>query len=537
MGGLYTSFLKLKRALQIVYIVNKHAFLRVVTDTGINRKYSHSTPERLRLLIEELGPTYIKFGQIIADRPDIVSEDFRKELKKLQKDTAYFRNETAIKIIESELNTTIGMIFREFDLVPYASASIGQAYVAYLKNGKKVIVKVQRPNIERKIKLDIKLMRHLAKILTRKFPDLAALNIVSMVDSFAETIAMELDYRIEQKNLELFGSMFRCDDTIIIPFGHKEYNTKRVIVMDFIEGMSPDNRAELIRNGIDREHVMRTGADAIFKMILEFGIYHADPHPGNLLITKEGRVAFIDFGMVGVLQTKELNFLADYTIGYTQKDSTLITKSFLTLCDMPYFEHEEDLKFHIHKMLLRNFNDSAMYIESFSRTLQDSLDLVLKYKLQLPPGIFLLVKTMITLEKFSQILEVDINLANIIIPYSKKIANERYSIRRLANTIYDTIAAYVKVVHTLPKDVSEIVYKMKQGKIIHEINIEKSDQFLRSIRQISLRIAYVIVLASLFLGSSILYVFDESMYFGQVVLSVSSVLIILLFLRWIFWKK
>lgn len=543
-ANLYITFLKIKRGSQIIFIIFKHTFLRLFSDPGTrvyhtNKKVktSHTTPQRLRMLIEELGPTYIKFGQIIADRPDIASEEFRIEFKKLQSKTVPFKTETAIAIIEHELNKPLESIFKDFDKAPYASASIGQVYIASLKSGEKVIVKVQRPNIENKIKLDIKLMRHFARLISKKHPNMAALNISSIVDSFSETIISELDYKNEQNNIDLFGYMFKGDCCIVIPKSYPSLTTKRVLVMEYIDGISPDDSKGLERFNINKNIAMKNGAQAAFKMILDYGIYHADPHPGNLFILKNNSIAFIDFGMVGVLRIRELNFLADYTIGYTKKDSLLITKAFLTLCDIKYFEREDDLRFDIHKMLLKNFDHYDLHIENFSQTLRDSLDLVLKYKLSLPPGIFLLVKTMITLEKFSEILGVDINLTDIIMPYSKKIAKERYSTKNLANKIYDTLLDYIHLIQTTPKDMAEIMYKIKQGKIFHEINIENSDTMVTNLRKISLRLSYTIILIGLFIGSSIIFVMNETLFFGKFILYTTYILIILLIIKWIFKRK
>ena len=544
MLNLYVSILKIRRVFQIFWILLKYAFKGMFSQTSSSfytrmnvQHKTVSTPERVRELIEALGPTYVKFGQIVADRPDIVSEKFRIELKKLQSKAVPFPTQAAIVQIEHELRNNIGFYFKEFDLVPLAAASIGQVYAATLKNGEKVVIKIQRPQIENKIKLDVQLMRYLARWFVNKYPELAAFNLVGLVDKFSESIIAELDYHNEANNIKLFQAMFRNDTTVKIPTLYDNFTTKRLIVMERIFGLPPDNVHKVVEAGLDPEVIMQNGATAIFKMILEYGIFHADPHPGNIFLLKENVVAFIDFGMVGFLRPREINFLADYTIGFSKQDEALITRALLELCNMKFFDREEELKFDIHHMLLRNFSEDALAIKNFTSTLQGSIDIILKYQLHIPDGIFMLVKTLLMLEKFADRLKVDLDMKSIILPYSRKVMKERYSVKRLAQDLYDTMTDYVRLVRDLPRDISEILYKLKEGKIKHDIKLEDEAAFARISKQVSLRIAYVILLIGLFMGSSILVVLDYEQKFGSRVLFITLILILFLLIKWMFMKR
>lgn len=542
--NLYISFLKARRAVQIVNILLKHAFANffsfahytIINRTLVQNKV-HSTPERMRMLIEELGPTYVKFGQIVADRPDVVSERFRVELKKLQNNVEPFDSNVAIVLIEKEMGKLIGEVFAEFETIPLASASIGQVYCAVLKNGCPVVVKIQRPNIENKIKLDIYLMKYLARYFARQYPELTALNIVGLVDDFSESIIEELDFTMEAGNTEMFHKMFAEDPTVKIPYVWNEYTTRRLIVMERIIGITPESHDELVKAGLDPKTVIHNGANAIFKMILKHGIFHADPHPGNLFILKDNVIAFIDFGIISVMRPSEIDFIADYSIGFSKKDSVLITKALIKLCGSRFFDKEAEVQYDIKRMLIRNITDEALDIKNFSHTLHSSIDIIVKYNMQMPSGVFMLLKTLLTLEKFSMRLDSNIDLASVILPYSKEIAKSRYSSRRLASDIYDTACSYLNLVRELPENISEILYKFKEGKIKHDIKLEDEGLFTNTFRQMTLRISYVLLLIGLFIGSSILVVLDYETKFGVYLMYGTSGMIFLLLIQWLFRKR
>lgn len=542
--NIYIGLLKIRRAAQIISILVKHTFAnvlkfnryRIVHHTVVRNKV-HTTPERIRMLIEELGPTYIKFGQIIADRPDVVNERYRLELKKLQSSVKPFDNKLAYALIEKELGCSINEVFSEFDPQPLAAASIGQVYSGTLKCGCPVVIKIQRPNIVKKIKLDITLMKHLALLCSRRYPEMAAINIVALVNDFAENIIEELDYSQEQSNTELFQRMFRNDPTVRIPYVWREYTTPRLLIMERIVGTTPNSAEELTEAGLDPKTVARNGANAIFKMILEDGIFHADPHAGNLFILENNAIAFIDFGMISVMRQREINFIADYSMGFIKKDNIAITKALITLCGDKFFAKEADVQYEIKRMLLRGFTDEAFDIKNFSLTMQSSIEIIVKYKMQIPSGVFMLIKTLLTLEKLATRLDPDINLSELIIKYSEQIIKSRYQSKRLATEVYDTALAYAKMFQELPSTLTEILYKLKEGKIKHDIKIEDERVFNSTFREMTLRVSYAIILIGLFIGSSILVVLEYESHYGLVVMYVSSALILLLIVNWIFRKR
>ena len=545
--NIYISYLKMVRASQIVWVLAKHSFSELFAPSRLGKrrrrknkgqvhKHVYTTPERLRMTIEELGPTFVKFGQILADRPDMVSERFRVELKKLQSRAEPFDNNTALGLIEKEMNAPIDEVFAEFDTTPLAAASIGQVYQGRLRSGEEVVLKIQRPFIENKIKLDIYLMKFIARKFAKSYPELAAINIVGLIDEFSETIVKELDYTFEASNILRFAMMFKDDPTVHIPAVYTKYSSKKLIVMEKVEGITPDTPQALRDAGLDTHQIAVNGANALLTMILRHGFFHADPHPGNIFILPGNVVAFIDFGMVGALTPRDMNFLADFAIGFARRDSDLMSRALLVLCGKKFFEHEEEMKFEIHQLMMQ-YAGIPLELMNFAGTMQKCVDVIVKYQLQIPSGIFMLIKALATLEKFAGTLAPDLSLTPVILPYAKEVVKVKYSPRKVAAQLYDTLAGYMNFIRNFPNDMSEILYKLKEGKIKHDIHLADDDLFVRTVRQASRRVAYTLIVLGMFVGSILMIAFEQpygTSRYGHFLLVVASLLILFQLLKWLF---
>jgi len=543
---IYTTWLQFARALQIVRVLTKHAFREWFyrTKMGKRRLRRHpkaqlnvrTTPERVRFTIEELGPTYIKFGQILADRPDIISERFRMELKKLQSKAIPIDDDTAIKLIEDELGDSITNVFSSFDRRCLAAASIGQVYQGRLKSGENVIVKIQRPHIISKIKLDIYLMHFVAVQFVKNYPDLVAINVLGFISEFKDKIMKELDYTIEAANIKRFEFMFQNDPTVHIPAVHMEYSTRKLLIMEHIDGISPDKIDELKEEGYDMHQIAVNGANALLKMILEDGFFHADPHPGNLFILPNNVVSFIDFGMVGVLRPREMSFLAQFCMGFVRRDTRAIASSLLTLCDVKFFDKTEDLEFHLDQ-ILKQYGHLEVEEIDFSKVMQDCINVVILFQLQIPSGIFMLAKALATLQKFAGDLDPDIALTPIVLPYARKLVINRFTPKKLAAKVYDTLMDYVTLANTLPSTVNEILYKIKEGTMHHQVHIDEKNPVTRVFRIIGYRLVAALLIIGVFIGSSILIVNTPERQYGQFALYFSSFMVVILLLKVLFVKK
>lgn len=542
---IYNGILQFFRALQILKIISGYAIKEWYYRTRLGRRRlrrkknilgGRTTAERLREAIEELGPTYIKFGQILADRPDLISDKFREELKKLQTNAFPLNDEEAIALIEDELGDNIENIFAEFDHRCIASASIGQVYQGRLKNGEDVVIKIQRPRIISKIKLDIYLMHFIAVRMVRNYPDLVAINVVGFVDEFEDKITKELDYSIEAANIKRFEYMFQNDSNIHIPRVYTQYTTKKLLIMEKIVGIAPDNIQKLKDEGYNLTTIATNGAHALLKMILEEGFFHADPHPGNVFILPGNIVSFIDFGMVGVLRPREMNFLSQFALGFVRRDTKSIAAALLSLCDVKFFDKKEDLEFRLDQ-ILKQYGHLKIEDVDFSNVMQDCINVVVMFKLQIPSGIFMLAKALATLQKFAGNLDSTISLTPIIIPYAKRLIMHRFSPMKLATNIYDVLTDFTALVSSFPSTVNEILYKAKKGVIKMDVDINANNPVLKVFRNIAYRFVGSFLIIGLFVGSILLLVKDQHVIFGKVGFIISTFLLVIMLFRVLFFKK
>lgn len=465
-------------------------------------------PERLRVLIEDLGPTFIKFGQILADRPDIVSDRLRSELKKLQSKAEGFDDNVAIGLIEEQLGGPIDEYFSDFDRHNFGAASIGQVYRGRLKTEEKVIIKIQRPNIESKIKLDLHILKYFAGQMVNEFPGLRAVDIVGVVDEFGNTLLQELNYLNEASNAMRFATMLKDIPYCKIPAVYLQFCTTTLLILEDVTGIPPDDRLYLIANGYDPKLIAREGSVILLEMIFKHGFFHADPHAGNLFILPDNRIALIDFGMVGNLKPVHLDFLAGFTLGLATNNAGIITDSLLTLCCKKYFSDKDSLQFSIQDMLSR-FTPFSYEKINFSQLLNECVKIIMEYELKLPGSIYILLKSIATIEKFGYNLDPDISLTEIVKPYAEHLIKEKYSPKGIAHSLYDLIQDYGALFRDFPSEVNEILYRFKNGKLVHEIQLSDKDHMSRGIKQFGNTIAMTVLIGVMMTGSIIMSAHDH----------------------------
>lgn len=544
--NIYVSYLKVMRFLQIMGILISFFWRELLLKSFVGRyirrkriraqKEVYTTQERLRFAIEKLGPTYVKFGQILADRPDVISDHFREQLKKLQSKVEPFDNALALQIIEDELREPLDKIFEHFDSKCLAAASIGQVYQGRLRDGSEVIVKVRRPGIDQKIKLDLYLMKYIAARFAKSYPEMAALNVVGVVDEFGDSILKELDYYNEASNMIRFSEMFKGSTTVRIPKVYMEYTTKTVMIQERIFGITPDARQEIIDAGLDPSIIAHNGADALLTMIMRYGFFHADPHPGNMFIMKDNVIGLIDFGMVGVLRTRDMEFLANITMGFLRRSETAIADALISLCGVRFFDKRDDLIFSLQQMV-QSYSHVPLEKLDFSKLIQECINLITKYGLQIPTGIFMLAKSLATIQKVAENLDPHLPFAEMVRPYAKELILQKYSPRKLATDLFDVLKSYASLLVNFPNDVSQILYKAKQGEIKHNIKLDDESSLNRTLRNFSYRIAYSFILVGLFIGAIILQVTNVDIPYSNFLMWLSSILIFMMILKWLFKGK
>ena len=501
------------RLITIILIFLKHLiknwffhswFRRIFDPKG---KKLTTRPQRIRLIIEDLGPTFVKFGQILADRPDLASEQLRDELKKLQASARPFDNDTAIRIIEEELGDPIKKVFAQLDTKkPLASASIGQVYKGVLHTGEEVVVKVQRPAIKQKIKLDLVLMKILAQHAVKSYPELAHFNVVGFVEDFGNNMMKELDYTNEASNMKRFADMFKDDETCYIPTVASQYTSQKLLIMEYITGMRPDNPQALKDAGFDTQVIAENGTHIILKMILKHGFFHADPHPGNIFIRGDNQIVLLDHGMAATLKPKQIQALIDFMLGFAKKDSRKLTKALLALCDIGYFKHFEDLEFEISEVMKRYSFISYEQVD-MSQVMSETFKNIIKYDLKVPANLFMLIKTIATIQKFGENLEANISLADMVKPYAIDKMKERFSWKTILNKITSSAEDYIYFIDKFPRDVKEVMSNLKRGVLKHEINLQEDSYTNKAMRQGINRLGFVFLLGLMLICSTLLMMY------------------------------
>lgn len=520
------------RAREIIAIVVKYGLSEWVTTSGFGRLFvtkkrlarieRYNQWERIRMAIEELGPTFIKFGQILADRPDIIPEELRTELKKLQDEAQPMPDHLAIKEIEHELGRPIGEIFREFDHNRLASASIAQTYRAILLDGNPVCVKIQRPGIDKKIELDLNLMLFFAGRMQRSNPEMEAINLTGVVREFGKTIRKELDFHHEAANVIRFGHCFENDPDIRVPVVYSQYTTRRILVEEFIPGIKVSNLESLLESGNDLRVIAKKGMRLVFEQIFMHGFFHADPHPGNIFVLEGNVISFIDFGMMGSLRPAHLQFLGKYVLGYLDRNAHAITDALLTVSGKRHFAESKELEFRIGDMLA-HYRYLSIDEMDFSKVMNESVDILVRYGLRIPPDIYLLVKALMAIERVAVMLHPGIDFAREMQPYAIKLIAKQFDPKELFTQVIDSLFEYVKLVRELPADLNEIIYKLKDGLFRTQIEVKGIEPLIEHIDSASNRVSVAIVLAALIIGASILSQWQEVRWVGVIVFSIAGI--------------
>lgn len=527
---LHNFFLKLFRGIYILYVVCGYFTVNWLSSKKllkffVPRRFKYrglvmAPQERLRVMLEKLGPTFVKFGQILADRPDIVSKKLRKELKKLQNNVKPFDHDHAISLIEMELSAPISSVFKHFDLECIGSASMAQVYKAQLYSGANVVVKIQRPHIKEKINLDLQILEYIANKISEEFPEFVSINLTGIVTEFGETLNKELNYFNEAANARRFGEMFKDSDICKIPKVYEEISTAKLLVMEYIEGISPNHVRDLVANNFDTRKVAENGVNVFLKMIFEHGFFHADPHAGNIFVLPGNKIGLIDFGMTGSLKPSHMEFLAKFVRALDQKNASTLADAILILNTSGKFKDREDLEFYLDEML-KKYKSVPYDKMKVSQVMDDCFRIIRKHGITIPGGIFLLIKCIATIEKVGLKLDPEISVANHIRPYATTLIKKEFSIPKIASTIIKSLKKYVQLSKSLPDDISDILYNIKTGKLTHDIKLDSEEMFTKSIKQAGKTIALAILISVLVIGSSFILSKGQSTFFVNTIFVIS----------------
>ncbi len=389
---------------------------------------------RLRLALEELGPTFIKLGQLLSTRPDLLPPDYVTELSKLQADAPPVSADVVLQLIQSELGSAAEDLFAEFDARPLASASIGQAHAATLKDGTRVVVKVRRPGVVDQVHEDLEILGNLAVQASKRWAWASDYDVVTLADQFAKTLRAELDYLKEGRNAETFAENFTGNPEIHIPAVYWDTTTSRVLTLERISGTKVDDLAGLDRQGIDRTAVIERAVDIIAQMVFDDGFFHADPHPGNLFIEPDGRIGLIDFGMVGTLGNDDRDKLSALFLALSQNDADQIGNALIRMTASGRPTDRAGLRKELaHFVSL--YEGRELGELQIGPLVTQVLAIMRHHRLQLPPDIVMLLRMLSMVEGMGVRLDPQFRLGVALKPYAVRLAAERFSPMALATRV------------------------------------------------------------------------------------------------------
>jgi ubiquinone biosynthesis protein len=463
--------------------------------------------ERVRMALEELGPTFVKLGQILSTRPDLIPLEYIHEFTKLQDQVPPIPYEEVREIIKSETGRFPEEIFRHFEKTPLAAASIGQVNRAELKDTEEVAIKVQRPGIRRIIEVDLEIMLHLAALMERHIEELELQRPTRIVEEFARTLEKELDYRAEASHIERFARQFIDDETLYVPKVFREMTTERILTMEYIDGIKASEVDRLRGERYDLHTIATRGADLMMKQIFIQGFFHADPHPGNIFILPNNVVCYLDFGMMGRMSRQEREDFADLVVHAIGRDEKRLLDALLRLTS---FDEEPDrglLERDVMELVDRYLYRPLKELE-IGGLLHRLLEILTRHRLRLKPDLFLMIKALSTAEALGRALDEDFEIIRHLEPFVRDIQSSRLHPRRIASEMVDSGVGLVHLLKEIPGEVRAILKQAREGKLRIEFEHRGLDPMLFTQDRTSNRIAFSIVLASLIIGSSLIVLSD-----------------------------
>ena len=500
----------LSRFDEIIKIFRKYDFDKVLGQTTRNKispfrneadnkeLLKEDFPIRLRLMLQELGTTFIKLGQLLASRPDLVGEKISEELSQLHDDNPPVSYEEIRELIESQLGGGIDEFFAEFSEKALATASIAQVHEAKLHSGEKVAVKVQKPNIEDIVETDLSIMKFIANESDRFNTGFKHLNLPAVIHEFDRSIHKEMDFDNELMNIRHLNDNFKYNDKIIVPTIYPDYSTEKVLTMEYVEGVK---LSEVIA-GDDPKYNKILIADRIvrayLKQIFLDGFFHADPHPGNIFITDDNAICFIDFGMMGVLDDEFRQDLAELMINFSDHNIDGLINQ---LIRMDILNEKTDIN-----LLKSDLNDLfskyyGMELSRFNGIIEDLLFLMQKYEVRLPNEFVLMARGLSMVENIGLRLDPNINVVEYLKPIAKKLIVQRYNPKKMVDNAKNSFFAFEHVLRGLPSLASKIFYKIEEGEVT--VNIE-----VKHISEIANQLSLAIIIAALLIGSSLVMLID-----------------------------
>lgn len=515
----HSTIKNINRLRQILNILIRHGFGELVSQLHVFRLYilgkrfftpkaedvraHRSTPERLRLALEELGPTFVKLGQLMSTRADWFPDEWSTEFKKLQDKVPPFPFEQVRELVEKELGKPLTEVYASFDITPVASASIAQVHFATLKDGRELAVKVRRPEIEKILDSDISIMYVIANLIVKYVPDWARFRPVEVVREFHKTIRQELDFTIEATRADRFRRNFKDDPEAYFPRVYWEYSSRKVLTMERISGIPIDEAEALKAAGFDLKEIAERGVRVFFRQALGDGFFHADMHPGNVFVGDKGEIIHVDFGIVGQIDDELRTYLARLLYYLMRRDFKAMAKIHR---DMGLIGPNVDI---------REFEDALIDIAEpiFGRPLAEInvsallwklIEIAKRFDMHMQPNLLLLQKSMVVVEGVGRELYPKLNVWAVARPFIFKLMKKSIDPKAVVKKGYDTMIEMAEFTATLPSQLTSVFNKVIQNRLRIEFAHLNLDELNARIDRTGDRLVYGMLIGALIVGSSII---------------------------------
>lgn len=464
---------------------------------------AYTPPERMRMAFEELGPTFVKLGQVLATRPDLVPQEFVDEFKKLHDQVSPLPFSEIRRVIEKQTERPLDQVFKEIRPEAIGSASIAQVHRATLIDGTDVVIKVQRPGIERIISDDVNILYYLADLLQKYVPETRVFNPTGIVDEFFRTLELETNFIIEANNIRRFQENFKNDPSVIIPNVYGEISTAKILVLEFLKGIPLSKAEALDQQGVDRNKVMHAGLHAYFKQVFKDGIFHGDLHAGNLFIMPNSQIGLIDFGIVGRLNRRTQDAIANMFVSLYYEDYERMAYEYVELA--PYSsevnvdQFAKDLK-----DLLAPYFGLSMKNVDFGKLLMDSTAIAGKHRLILPSELMLFFKSIVTVEGMARMIVQDFNLLDYALEFANEIVKTRYSTERVTEELSLFSKDTSQLLKGLPRQLKQFIRRVGNPEFAFQHRIQELDEVKRALETSSNIVFLGLIIGSCIISASML---------------------------------
>ncbi len=525
--GLFTrkGRLRIARYRQIFQTLVAHGFGEIAYQTGLGKVMrilsrpfrtrrqarerarvagESNTWVRIRLAVEELGPSFIKLGQILSNRPDLVPRGLQRELEKLQQRVPPFAAQEAIALVERELGAPVAELFREFEAEPIAAASIAQIHRAVTPEGAVVAVKVQRPRLQEIVEVDIGILQELAELVERHVPETRGFGPRAIVAEFERGMLRELDFLREAAAIERFAAQFSGESRIKVPEVYRALTARRVLTMEFIDA---DPLSSYLQSDeplrADGARIAEWGAELTLQQIFVHGFFHGDPHPGNIVVLADGRICYLDFGLTASLVQRDREVVSDILMNIITRNEQKAARAVVRLAGSRDFEIAQSIEREIGELIDR-FQSAKAGDFSFTMLLGELTEMLVEKGLGLPPDLFLLVKALITIEGVATALDPQFDFAAHLEPFARDLVREKYDPKRAAKRVATTAGDYADLLQSFPGDYYKLVDTVAAGRVRVRLDDETIAPLGRIVAAASSALVFALVLGSIIIGSAII---------------------------------